>query len=107
GFGLQAYPKVSGSWVLSDEDFWNPSWGQMKLRAAYGQSGRAPGAFDAVRTWSSQDGSFLGQPAFVPQNRGNPDLGPEVTAEIEGGFDASWLQDRLRLDFTYYHSTTH
>lgn len=107
GFGLQAYPKVSGSWVLSDENFWSPDWGTVKLRAAYGQSGRAPGAFDAVRTWSSEDGSFLGQPAFVPQNRGNPNLGPEVTAEIEGGFDASWLEDRLRLDFTYYHSTTH
>jgi len=106
GFGLQVYPKVSASWVLSDESFWDPSWGAIKLRAAYGQSGRAPGAFDAVRTWSSEDGSFNGQPAFVPQNQGNPNLGPEVTAEVEGGFDASWLDDRLRVDFTYYNSTT-
>ena len=44
GFGLQFYPKASASWVISDENFWNPSFGQVKLRAAYGQSGRAPGA---------------------------------------------------------------
>jgi outer membrane receptor protein involved in Fe transport len=106
GFGLQVYPKISGSWVLSDESFWDQGWGSIKLRAAYGQSGRAPGAFDAVRTWSAEAGSFLGQPAFVPQNSGNADLGPEVTAEIEGGFDAAWWDDRLRLDFTYYRSTT-
>src|SRR5690606_9051684 len=36
-FGLQMYPKVSGSWVLSEEPFWNEAWGTMKLRAAYGQ----------------------------------------------------------------------
>src|SRR5690606_6857437 len=62
GFGLQVYPKVSGTWVMSDEGFWSPSWGQVKLRAAYGQSGRAPGAFDAVRTWDPA--GFAGLPAF-------------------------------------------
>src|SRR5690606_31526182 len=51
GLGLQPYPKASVAYVVSDESFWNPSWGVVKLRAAYGQAGRAPGAFDAVRTW--------------------------------------------------------
>lgn len=104
GFGLQVYPKVSGTWIASDEDFWSESWGTFKLRGAYGQSGRAPGAFDAVRTWNGV--GFLGDPAFRPSNRGNPDLGPEVTAEIEGGFDASWLNDRLMVGFTYYRQKT-
>ncbi|MBK6486843.1 MAG: TonB-dependent receptor [Gemmatimonadetes bacterium] len=40
--GLQMYPKVSGSYVLSDETFWPKQLGTMRLRAAYGQSGRAP-----------------------------------------------------------------
>src|SRR5690606_27912054 len=39
-FGLQMYPKVSGSWVLSEEPFWNDAWGTIKLRAAHGQAGR-------------------------------------------------------------------
>jgi outer membrane receptor protein involved in Fe transport len=104
GFGLQFYPKVSGSWVISDEGFWNPSFGALKLRAAYGQSGRAPGAFDAVRTWTNT--ALAGDAAFTPSNVGNPDLGPEVTGEFEAGFDGSWMDDRIRSTFTYYRQLT-
>jgi TonB-linked SusC/RagA family outer membrane protein len=102
--GLQAYPKASFSWVASDEDFWQESWGQMKVRAAWGQSGRAPGAFDAVRTWSPI--GWGGSPAFRPQNLGNPELGPERTTEFEGGFDAAFLNSRLEVGLTYYHQKT-
>src|SRR5690606_14957538 len=34
-FNLQTYPKVSGTWVISDEQFWTPGFGEMKLRAAW------------------------------------------------------------------------
>ena len=105
GFGLQLYPKASASWVISDESFWGEGLGTMKIRAAYGQSGRAPGAFDAVRTWASH-GGFLGQAAIFPQNLGNADLGPEVTSEFEGGFDAEWFNGRLSSTFTYYKQRT-
>jgi TonB-linked SusC/RagA family outer membrane protein len=99
-FGLQTYPKASFSWVASDESFW-PTWSPaMKLRAAWGQSGRAPGAFDAVRTWDPV--GWGGQPAFFPRNVGNPDLGPERTSEIELGFDAALFGDRLTTELTWY-----
>jgi TonB-dependent SusC/RagA subfamily outer membrane receptor len=104
GFGLQTYPKASASWVASDEPFWGEGWGTLKVRAAYGESGRAPGAFDAVRTWQSR--SVQGNPAFVPRNVGDPNLGPEVTSELEGGFDAAWLDERLSAGVTYYRQTT-
>jgi len=102
--GLQVYPKASASWVISEESFWPEPLGTVKLRAAYGHAGRAPGAFDAVRTW--QPGSFGGESSFIPGNIGNPDLGPEKTREIEVGFDASWLNDRLTAEFTYYNQLT-
>lgn len=102
--GLQAYPKISFSYVISDEDFWKESLGSMKLRAAWGQAGRAPGAFDAVQTWNPDK---LGNSvAFLPNNLGNPDLGPERTTEYEVGFDWSGLSDRLTVDATYYHQNT-
>ena len=104
GFGLQVYPKVSLSWVLSDEDFFPEDMGQIKLRTAYGQSGRAPGAFDAVRTWSPV--GWGGVPAFVPANVGNPNLGPEVTRELELGLDGSFLDDRLSVAYTYFDQFT-
>ena len=102
--GLQAYPKISGSYVLSDEKFWPKSLGTMKLRSAYGQSGRAPGAFDAVRTWGSY--SWGGTSAFIPRNLGNPELGPERTAETEFGFESAHFGGRLDVDFTVYNRTT-
>ena len=102
--GLQAYPKASVSYVVSDEPFWNPRFGQLKLRLAWGQAGRAPGAFDAVRTWNPV--GWGGQPAFFPLNVGNPRLGPERTTEIEAGLDGSFLGDRLTAEFSWYNQTT-
>jgi hypothetical protein len=90
--------------VLSDESFWNPSFGEMKLRTAYGKSGRPPSALSAIRTWSNT--GIGGNPAFTPNNVGNPDLGPEVTSEFEAGFDASWLDTRITTAFTFYRQTT-
>ena len=63
GFGLQMYPKLSASWVVSDESWWTPGLGTLKLRTAFGQSGKAPGSFAKVRTWSPQ--GYKGTPAFV------------------------------------------
>ena len=72
----------------------------MKLRAAWGQSGRAPGAFDAVRTWDPV--GWGGQPAFYPRNVGNRELGPERTTELELGFDAALFDNRVTSEFTWY-----
>jgi TonB-linked SusC/RagA family outer membrane protein len=105
-FGLQTYPKISASYVLSEEPWWSvPHVETLKLRGALGESGKAPGAFDAVRTWSpiaAEDG----QPAFTPSQVGNPDLGPERTREIETGFDLSAFDGRVGLNATYYNQHT-
>ncbi len=103
-FGFQFYPKVSGSWVISEENFWKPVLGTTKLRAAYGAAGRAPGAFAAVRTYDQVGWGTA--TAVRPNNLGNPDLGPERTTELELGFDESLLEGRLGIDFTYYKATT-
>jgi TonB-dependent SusC/RagA subfamily outer membrane receptor len=102
--GLQSYPKLSTSYVLSDEAFWPKAVGTLKLRAAYGEAGRAPGAFDALRTYSAV--GWGGQPAFRTNTVGNPDLGPERSRETELGFDASTFGGRLNADFTYFRTIT-
>ncbi|MFN5597949.1 TonB-dependent receptor domain-containing protein [Gemmatimonas sp.] len=105
-FGLQTYPKVSGSWVLSEESFWPTSLIEtFKLRGAIGESGKAPGAFDATRTWNpiAAEG---GLSAFTPGQLGNPNLGPERTRETEVGFDAGLLNGRFGLVFTYFNART-
>jgi TonB-dependent SusC/RagA subfamily outer membrane receptor len=101
-FDLVTYPKASASWVISEEPFWNVGFfNALKLRAAYGESGQQPSSFAAIRTYSSIPGEN-DAPAGTPQSPGNPDLGPERGREIEFGFEASMLRDRLGMDFTYY-----
>ena len=46
------YPKLSATWVISEEPFWDRFGGVLttvKLRSAYGQSGRQPNAFSALQ----------------------------------------------------------
>lgn len=105
-FGLQQYPKASLSYVASDHAWFPKKWVQeLKLRGAIGESGKAPGAFDAVRTWDPTAGDE-GTPAFTPAQRGNPSLGPERTREFEGGVDVSAFNGRIGLEATAYVTKT-
>ncbi len=105
-FGFQMYPKLSLSYVLSDYAFWPTRWfDTFKLRAAVGESGKAPGAFDKLRTWQAIVGDD-DQPGFSPNDIGNSEVGPERTRELEFGFDASLLAGRVGLEATYYSATT-
>jgi TonB-dependent SusC/RagA subfamily outer membrane receptor len=105
-YGLQTYPKLSVSYVLSEAGFWPKAWWQnLRLRAAVGEAGKAPGAFDAVRTWDPVAG-LEGQAGVTPNNLGNANLGPERTREIELGFDSEMLDSRLSVEFTYYNART-
>jgi TonB-linked SusC/RagA family outer membrane protein len=100
------YPKASASWVLSDEPFWKyPFVNQLRLRAAYGESGRAPPYNAAVRVYRPVTGPG-DVSAVTPQSIGNPNLEPERGKELELGFDAGLWNDRLGLEFTYYRKRT-
>ena len=106
-YDFVVYPKVSASWVLSDEPFFPQSslLSALKLRSAWGKAGQQPNAFAAVQTYGPSVGSG-GTPTVTPLNVGNPELKPEVTREIEAGFDASLLSDRLSVEVTYYDKLT-
>ena len=100
------YPKAALSWVASDEPFVRIPWlNTLRLRAAYGEAGKQPTAYDALRTYQAVTGPGDGM-AVTPLSIGNPDLRPERGKEIEIGFDAAALGDRLSLDLTYYRKRT-
>lgn len=101
------YPKLSASWVMSEEPFWSglgKTINSFKLRGAYGQSGQQPDAFAALRTFVSA-GRANGDAGVSPGSFGNSDLKPERAKEVELGFEAE-LWNRLSLDFTYYSKHT-
>ncbi len=105
-FKWVTYPKLSASWVANEEPFWpaNSYVNSLKLRAAYGESGRQPQAFTALRTYSPAQGPG-GVSAVTPNSIGNPNLKPERGKEIELGFEGQ-LFSRLGLDFTYFSKRT-
>lgn len=104
------YPKFSASWVISDESFWRaPSFMQtMRLRLAYGQSGVQPGPNDALRFYSAGTTNINAAdlPTVTYASLGNPNLKPERSSEIEGGFESQLLNGRLTVDVTYYNKKT-
>ena len=105
-FKWVTYPKVSASWVMSEEPFWKIGGvvDALKLRAAYGQSGQQPNAFVALRTVTNAPRAN-GTPGVTPGSLGNPDLKPERGTEFEAGFEAGFF-NRLSVDFTYYTRRT-
>lgn len=104
---FETYPKAGVSYLISDEEFFPDLGGfvnQLKLRGAYGETGKPPTPFDKDASFNAI--SFRGESAPRFDNPGNEDLRPERTSTIEFGFDAALLDNRLGLDFTYYDATT-
>jgi TonB-linked SusC/RagA family outer membrane protein len=105
-FKRVTYPKVSASWVVSEEPFYRlPFVNTLKLRSAYGQTGQAPLPYSAVPFFTATTGPG-GSAAVTPASRGNPDLGPERGYETEVGFDAGFLNDRAGVEFTHFTGGT-
>lgn len=95
------YPKVSVSFVPSDlEGFKLGPVSSLRLRGAWGQSGRQPSAFAKFTTFAAQGGPAGA--GLAPDNLGNPDLKPEVATEIEGGLEVGFLNDRFGIDATMW-----
>ena len=99
----QQYPKVSGTWVISEENFWNVDQiSSLRLRGAWGKAGRQPSSTSAQNIYVAIPGPG-GSAAIRPDSPGNPAIEPEVSTEIEVGFDVALFDDRISAEFTNYH----
>ncbi|HEV2751903.1 MAG TPA: SusC/RagA family TonB-linked outer membrane protein [Gemmatimonadales bacterium] len=97
------YPKAGASYRLV---FDSPALQELKLRAAYGQSGNEPlYGQQFTELTSANIGGVpavgLGLLGAVPTIAA-PDLRPEREREIEGGFDATLFKGRATLSVTGY-----
>ena len=110
-FNQVVYPKYSLSWVVSEEGWWRgtpfvgSALNSFRVRAAYGEAGKAPSTYSALRTFAPAVGPN-DSPAVTPLVIGNPDLGPERGKEFELGFDAGAFNDRANLEVTFYNKKT-
>ncbi|AYQ34973.1 SusC/RagA family TonB-linked outer membrane protein [Runella sp. SP2] len=105
----QTYPKLSGSFVVSDLDIWKNSslaniWDGFKVRASYGQAGNLTGIGSYSRFWQFSPVPFLGKNTIIPgATLANPRVRPERMDEIEVGADLSFLKSRLNLGISVYN----
>lgn len=105
----QTYPKISGSFVVSDLEFWKNSglagiWDGLKLRASYGQAGNLTGIGSYSRFWQFSPVPFLGKNTIVPGSAlANPRVRPERMDEIEVGADLSLLKSRVNVGVSVYN----
>ncbi len=102
---LYFYPKANLALNLHEFDFLSSeALSQVKLRVAYGQSGRVP---PFGRKYNGYDGTVIaGQSGLISSTlRGNPEVGPERQAELEFGADLGFLNNKILLDVSFYTKT--
>ena len=100
------FPKASLAINLANFDFWKiEAISQLKPRVAYGQTA-GPVPFGATFTslGGVNIGGLLG--ATVATGVGNTNIVPERASEIEFGFDAGFLNNKILFEATYYVKTT-
>ena len=121
-----AFPSISAGWVISNEKFMEStkSWMDfLKIRASWGQNGNNRIAKYQYLATIAQSGSagdsgykfsddysftLTGKPNIgayaniVP----NPDVTWETSEQLDLGFDARFLDNRLGLNFDWYKKTT-
>jgi TonB-linked SusC/RagA family outer membrane protein len=114
------YPKGSVSWTFTNYLGSIQNWVTFgKVRAAYGEAGTEPGAYltEDVFNGSTLLGGISQGTGLQPSlggfgglysaiTKGNPNLRPERTKEVELGFDLGLIRDRADLSFTWYDSKT-
>lgn len=110
-FNGARYPKVSVSWAISEEPWFNaPSLlNSMRVRSAYGAAGAAPGTNDALRYFNATQvtlpGGIIGS-AVTLGALGNASLKPETSKEYEGGIDFGMFDGATNLELTYFSKST-
>lgn len=109
GKNLYVYPSVSGSWVFSELIKSNRKvlpYG--KVRLSWAEVGSDTDPYQLSLRYSKSlfgtsgytFGSIYGN--LVP----NPDLKPTRTRSWETGFETKWANNRVSLDFTFYHQVS-
>jgi hypothetical protein len=101
------YYKASASFLVSESAFWkeNVSFVNIfKLRAAYGQSGNLTGIGPYQRFNTYGSSPYLSRTALYSSSQlANEKVMPERQAELEIGTDIALMNDRISLQFNWYH----
>ena len=74
----------------------------LKLRGSLAEVGNDTNPYSLERLANLESGGFISLQTTAPAS----DLGPEKTTSFELGFDTTFFNQRVNLDFTYYKSNS-
>ncbi|MBW6501628.1 MAG: SusC/RagA family TonB-linked outer membrane protein, partial [Bacteroidales bacterium] len=111
------FPSFSAGWIVSEESFMSNSKqfiNFLKLRASWGQNGNqsiSPFQYLATISFDNVNYFFGGDKAVVftggyPDILPNPDVTWETSDQLNIGFDARLLKNKLTLAFDWYNKQT-
>ncbi|GLB51966.1 SusC/RagA family TonB-linked outer membrane protein [Neptunitalea chrysea] len=111
------FPSVSAGWIITRENFMTSSdnWlDYLKIRASWGQVGNQnAGAFQYLTpvTYSNTNYIFgedegVLTPGAYPLRLANPLIKWETSEQLDFGFDARLLNNKLNVAFDWYQKTT-
>ena len=116
GHRYQFFPSISAAWRLSEEKFFEGVkswWDNMKLRVSYGSLGNQAvnGNFPYLATYgiNTKYGALLGggRPVAVyAPGLVSSSFTWETVNQIDFGFDAAFLRNRLSASFDWYRRNT-
>ena len=116
GHRYQFFPSISAAWRISEEKFFEGVkswWDNMKLRVSYGSLGNQAvnGNFPYLATYgiNTKYGALLGggRPVAVyAPGLVSSSFTWETVNQIDFGFDAAFLRNRLSASFDWYRRNT-
>ena len=101
------FPSIQAGWIVSNEKFFDVRGiDYLKLTAGYSVSGNDDLPYDASRTYLKSSLFLNRVPGLVLANIGNSELQWETTKRFNAGIEFKGLNNRLGINFNYFHSWT-
>ena len=104
---------VGGAWEISRENFMQNLgiFDSLKLKGSYGKLGNQYTSihYPSYPSYTTGSSAVFGEslvPAYILSYRNNPNLKWETITSYEGGLEMSILQNRLKIEATYFNKTT-
>lgn len=105
------FPSAGIAWRVSQENFMKNVnlVSNLKLRGSYGRTGNQEIGSYVTQSYISTTNVILNgtsNTGLYPSSVGNPDLKWETTDQYDAGIEFGLVNNRINVDFDYYHKLT-